>query len=409
MLALLQKAGMRVDRKAITIKFKHVYIPLVVLAARFLAGYSFLNWLLVIRSSLVPAADNVVDYWLPLGVSLILVLMFIHRNLGLLKRDTRGNLQPLYHLAAVAFLAIPTIVAQGYLRAASGDITRVQDASEIASEAPSKYYFADNICVNFNGSLIDAAASTSRRSGQATIKVYVVEPVCPASVTTTGDGNSVWIGLKARASFDNTFIDPATMLRTPVDRASMETKYRAFLREVEVQFRGEDPHSYRFLERVGRNADGEGFAAALRHAGADRSLSSATILIPHKEAFEDRTGQRLQWIFGSYAIGAIAWLGIVLFSPLDRARFRRWRKPKAAISNIRQWSFLIPRRDTYGLPILLGLNILVFVVMLLTSTGAVSFDTSQGRPAAGETKIPGVGVSRVLDVNSAGFYETRYS
>jgi hypothetical protein len=69
MTAFLRKAMMRVDRKAITVKFKHIYIPLIVLAARFLAAYSVLNWLLVIRSGLVPAADNVVDYWLPLGVS----------------------------------------------------------------------------------------------------------------------------------------------------------------------------------------------------------------------------------------------------------------------------------------------------------------------------------------------------
>jgi rhomboid protease GluP len=157
----------------------------------------------------------------------------------------------------------------------------------------------------------------------------------------------------------------------------METKYHAFIQEVDAQFRGEDPHSYRFLERAGRNADGEGFAAALRHARSDINLSSSTILIPHKEAFKDRTGQRLQWVFGSYAIGAIAWLGIVLFFPLDRAKYRRWRKPKAATSPITQWRFLIPRRDAYGLPILLNLNILVFVVMLLTSTGAASFDTSQ--------------------------------
>jgi rhomboid protease GluP len=375
--ALLQKAMMRVDRKAIASKFRHIYIPLIVLAARFLAAYSFLNWLFVVKSDLIPVADNVVDYWLPLGVSSILVLMLVHRNLGLLKSDARGNLQPLYHLAAVALLVVPTIVAQGYIRRASGDITRVKDSSEIASATPAKFYFTDNICVNYSDSQIDTAASTSRRSGRATLKVYIVEPVCPGSVNTTGDGNSVWIGLKARTSFDNTFLDPATMLRTPLDQASLEKQYHAFIQEVDAQFRGEDPHSYRFLERVGRNADGEGFAAALRHAGTDRNLSSAIILIPHKEAFEDRTGQRLQWVFGSYAIGAIAWLGIVLFCPLDGAKYRRWRKPKATISPIKKWRFLIPRRDAYGLPILLELNILVFVVMLLTSTGAASFDTSQ--------------------------------
>jgi rhomboid protease GluP len=377
MMALSEKAMMRVDRKAITFKFKHIYLPLIVLAARFLAVYSFLNWLLVVRSSLVPVADNVADFWLPLVVASILVLMFTHRNLGLLKSDARGKLQPLYHLAAVVFLTVPTIVAQGYLRAASGDITRVKDASEIATATPTKFYFTDDICVNFSNSLRDVAASTSRRSGQSTIKLYIAEPVCSRSVTTTSDERSVWIGLKARRSFENTFLDPTTGLRKSLDPASMESKFHAFIQEVNWEFQDEDPHSYRFLERVGRNADGEGFAAALRHGGASTSPSSATVLIPHKEAFEDRTGQRLPWVFGSYAIGATAWLGMVLFCPLDRARFRRWRKPKAAISPIKQWRLLIPRRDAYGLPILLELNVIVFVVMLLTSTGAASFDTSQ--------------------------------
>jgi hypothetical protein len=74
MMALSQKAMMRVERKAITFKFKHIYLPLIVLAARFLAVYSFLNWLLVVRSSLVPVADNVADFWLPLVVASILVV-----------------------------------------------------------------------------------------------------------------------------------------------------------------------------------------------------------------------------------------------------------------------------------------------------------------------------------------------
>jgi hypothetical protein len=109
---------MRVDRKALTVKFKHIYIPVLALAARLLAVYSFLNWLLVFKTGLIPAAENVVDYWLPIGLSAILVLMFIHRNLGLLKSDPTFNLSSLCHVGAIAFLAVPTIVAQGYLRAA---------------------------------------------------------------------------------------------------------------------------------------------------------------------------------------------------------------------------------------------------------------------------------------------------
>lgn len=62
MMALSQKAMMRVERKAITFKFKHIYLPLIVLAARFLAVYSFLNWLLVVRSAFSPLDGYPFDF-----------------------------------------------------------------------------------------------------------------------------------------------------------------------------------------------------------------------------------------------------------------------------------------------------------------------------------------------------------
>jgi rhomboid protease GluP len=324
---------MRTARSAIAIKLRYIYVPLIVLAARFLAVYSFLNWLLVVKTGLLPVADPVVDYWLPVVMSGILVLVFSIRRFGMLQPDGTWNWQSLSQVAAIGFLAVPTIIAQGYIRAASGDITRVKDAGEIGAATPTKFYFADRICVNYSGSQIETVAVNSRRSGQATLNVYIVEPICPGPGTTTG-GNPVWIGLKASTSFDNSVFDEATRRREPLDPETIQKKFYAFIQEVDAQFRSEDPHSYRFLERVGRNADAGRFAAALRHAGNDPDRASATILIPHKEAFGDRTGQRLPWVFGSYAIGAIAWFGISLVLPLDRARFRRWRKPKAPVRPI---------------------------------------------------------------------------
>jgi hypothetical protein len=307
---------MRVDGKGIAFKLRNIFVPLLALSVSFLAGYSLLNWLLVARSGLIPVSDNVVEYWLPLGVSWILVLMFIQPRIGLLKRDAKGNLTFLYQFAAVAFVAVPTIIAQGYIRTVTGDITYVGNAGDITSAAATKYYSANKICVSYKDALFEPVVSTSGRNNETlNVDVYAVEPVCSNMLAIPGM-RSVWIGLKAHTNFSNS-----------LDQSDKEARYRAFLNQADTQFRGEDPNSYRFLERMGRNADGKGFAAALRRARAFTVSPSAVVLVPHREPFEQRTGMRLQWVFGSCAIGAIVWLGLALICPLDHARVRQWLEP----------------------------------------------------------------------------------
>jgi rhomboid protease GluP len=358
---------MRVDGKGIAFKLRNIFVPLLALSVSFLAGYSLLNWLLVARGGLIPVSDNVVEYWLPLGVSWILVLMFIQPRIGLLKRDAKGNLTFLYQFAAVAFVAVPTIIAQGYIRRVTGDITHVGNASDITSAAATKYYSANKICVSYKDALFEPVVSTSGRNSETlNVDVYAVEPVCPNMLAIPGM-RSVWIGLKAHTNFSNS-----------LDQSDKEARYRAFLNQADTQFRGEDPNSYRFLERTGRNADGKGFAAALRRARAFTVSPSAVILVPHQEPFEHRTGKRLQWVFGSYAIGAIVWLGLALICPLDHARVRHWLEPsrgKGPAERVKSLRLLWPRLDAYGLQILLGVNILVFVAMVLAGLGMASFDT----------------------------------
>jgi membrane associated rhomboid family serine protease len=380
---------MRVDGKGIAFKLRRIYVPLLVLSLAFLAGYSLLNWILVARSGLIPVSDNVVDDWLPLGAAWILVLLLIQPMLGLLKRDAKGNSTFLYHFAAVAFVAVPTIVAQGYIRTGTGDITHVTDASEITSAAATKYYSADEICVSYKDASFEPVVWASGKGNTLNVDVYAVEPVCPNMFTIPGT-RSVWIGLKAHTSFNNS-----------LDQPEKEARYRAFLKQADAQFRGEDPRSYRFLERTGRNADGKGFAAALRRAGVLIAPPSAVVLVPHQELFEQRTGNRLQWIPASYATGAIVWLAFVLICPLDDAKVRRWiesGRARGLGERLRRLRLLLPRRDAYGLQLLLGVNILVFVAMVLAGLGMVSFDT-QDLLAWGANYRPslhGFGVLRLI-------------
>ena len=374
----------------IAFKIRYLCVPLLALAAAVLAGYSLLNWALVARTNLVPLGDNVVDYWIPLGTSWILVIFLIQPALGLLKRDKKGNLTILYHAAAVAVVAVPTFVAQGYIRAATGDITRVKEVGDIASATVTKYYAADSVCVDYKASLFEPVVSTSGRNNEwINVDLYDAEPLCVRQ--STGAKNpTVWIGIKSNTSFSSS-----------LSRSEQEAAYKAFLQRADTQFQQEDPQSYRFFERVGRNADAKGFGAALRHALAPDAVTAAIVLVPHKEAFEQRTGNRLAWTFGAFAIGTIGWLVLILLRPLDPEKVAQrveWGRGPGSKGKRELLEFLVPRRGNYGLPILIDVNILVFVAMVLAGAGFGSFDTddllawgANYRPA-----LHGLGVFRLI-------------
>ncbi len=357
---------MSIDRTAIDFKLRQIFVPLLALAAAVAAIYSLLNWLLVARSGLVPLDEDAVTYWIPLAVSWVLVIVLIQPALGAMKADKKGNLPFLYHIAAVAFLAVPAMVAQGYVRTASGALTRLTLASEVASAPETKYYTAEKTCIDGNRAAAEPVVRTTGKNNEnLDFDDYIVVPVC-AQERKPGS-RLVWIGFKFHKGLSNS-----------LPRSEREAEYAAFLRQSQSDVFDEDTRSFRYLERAGQNGDRKGFAAALRRAGADAQSQSPIILIPHNEPFEQRSGNRLAWTFGSYAIGAIAWLGLALLGAVDTEKMRRRldrRRAGSAADEEGTLRFLIPSRRSYGLPILLDANILVFVSMVFAGLGFMSFAT----------------------------------
>jgi rhomboid protease GluP len=353
-------------------------------------GYSLLNWLLVVRSGLIPLDEEVVDYRLPLAVSWILVFVLIQPALGLLKSDRRRNLTVLCHFAAVAMVACPTLIAQGYVRTATGEITHAKLAGDIGAEPRTKYYILDDLCIDTGKALVERIVSvTGYRTRWRNFDEYAAVPLC-AQGAAEPEPRRVWVVFKFHKS-----------LRDSLERIAKETEYANFIRRTESALANEDPKSFRFLERVGRNADRKGFAAALRHAGVDIESPSSTVLIPHNEPFEQRTGDRLAWTWGSLTIGAIVWLGLLLLCPLDEIKAQRSLDPSrtAKVANtLGGLHLFVPNRRTYGLPVLLDANILIFAAMVLAGLGFFSFDTkdllawgANYRPA-----LHGLGVIRLV-------------
>jgi rhomboid protease GluP len=172
------------NRQVIDFKLRRLFLPLIVLSVAFTVGYSFLNWLLVAKTSLIPLDEDIVDLWLPGALAWILVIVLIQPRLRFLKiRDKRSNLPFLYHFAAVAVVAVPALVAQGYVKRATGDVTYVGDADRIATSPPTKFYVADKICMHLDKPTSHGfAAITGKGNNFLDFDFYVLTPICSTTV-----------------------------------------------------------------------------------------------------------------------------------------------------------------------------------------------------------------------------------
>jgi rhomboid protease GluP len=387
--AIRRFGAARMNRQVIDLKLRRLILPLLLLTFTFTFAYSFLNWLLVAKTGLIPLDEDIVDSWLPGALAWILVIVLIQPRLRLLKiRDKRNDFPFFYHFAAVAIVAVPAILAQGYVKTATGDVTHVKDVDVISTSPRTKYYIARNVCMHLDKPASHGFATNVGRSNETLVfDVYVIAPIC----STTNEASverQVWLGLKYRQSVSNSASD-----------AVKKSTYNSFALQSLHAFNAEDPRRYQFLETLGHNSDRKRYEKTLQLT--DYRVAAPVILIPHLEPFEQRTGTRLVWLLAAFTIGPLVWLTMVMVPALDQTRIASAvestdpaRPPPPSF----MLHLFVPTRVFYGLPILVDTNIAVFLAMALAGLGVMSFDPddllawgANYRPA-----IHGFGIFRLI-------------
>lgn len=354
-------------------KLRNIFAPGAALSILLLAAYSALNWFVLSRTQILD--EDTVDYWLPLLLAVGLELAFVLPRVSLLSLGKK-NLPFWFNLAAFALLAGPTMLAQTYIRANAGDITHVQSADMIAKAAATRFYTAGSMCLNTNSAGAKAEIHASGSQNQyLDFNVYVVVPVCTAPSTYTppaglqlhlsssapAQGKSpVWIGIKYQKSVDN-----------HLSIADKQKAFDQFTRDSQHELDTLNPAKYRYLERSGRNADRHEYEKALASVGVI-SADSYTLLIPHTDPFESRAGDWLTITGIALAVGLAVWLVMVMVAPLDDDKVQAAQQGTKHSSAL---DFIIPTRKSYGLAVLIDVNVIVFLAMVMAGLGFISFDT----------------------------------
>ena len=360
-------------------KLRHIYLPGAALSVLLLAAYSALNWFVLSRTEFLD--QDVVDYWLPLlaaaGLELAIILPRVSRlSLG------KKNMPFWFNCAAFALLAAPTLLAQTYIRANAGELTHVARADMIGKAAATRFYTADTMCLDARGAGGKAEIHASGSQNQSLdFTIYAVVPVCvPASASSSyvppalqilppsasaspgslpPQKSPVWIGIKFQKSVDN-----------HLSVADKQKAYDQFAKDSQQTLDTLNPAKYRYLERSGKNTDRRDYEKALASAGVI-TADSYTLLIPHTEPFEQRAGDWLTMTLAALLGGLVIWLVLVMVVPLDDDKVQAAQQGADEASAL---SFIIPTRKSYGLAVLIDLNVIVFLAMVIAGLGFISFD-----------------------------------
>jgi membrane associated rhomboid family serine protease len=348
-------------------KLRRIFLPVAVLSLVLLAGYSALNWFVLSRTDFL--REDVANTWLPLLIASGLELAIILPRLRSLELGGK-RLPWVYNLAAVAMLAAPTMSAQAYLTAATATLAHVGDATEIAKAAPSRYYRADTICADTpHAHATVLVQPTGGHNQDLDITIYAVAPLCrtvayfPNSILDTNappvqDEPGLWLGLRFFKSLDN--------------RLSQDAKkklYMEFINQSQAELDRLDTSKYRYLERSARSMDRRYFDKALAKGGI-RQPASQTVLVPHTEPFVSHPSDWLMMTGVALIAGLAIWAVMVGFVPLAAHAERKPPEEEAGFK-----AMVIPTRRSYGLPLLIDVNVAVFLAMVIAGLGFISFDS----------------------------------
>ncbi|HEY2584071.1 MAG TPA: rhomboid family intramembrane serine protease [Mucilaginibacter sp.] len=177
---------------------------------------------------------------------------------------------------------------------------------------------------------------------------------------------SAWIGVR----YEKT-------IRNKLSPEKKQAAYEEFATESQRDFNSKPLDKFIYLDRIGTSKDLKNYIAAVTAKG-DSLNDPVIVLSPVNEPFEARNGQKLPWIFGSFAIGAVIFMITLLFKPLkDDASEAGIEKSDAdeKSSTLKDFkSFFLPRKGFYVTPIIIDLNLLVFIAMVCSGLGFISFN-----------------------------------
>lgn len=347
----------KIKLQNIKTKLQKVYLPFLVVSIGTVFLYTFLRWLLDIKFGIIPLKKDLLDFWIPFGLPWIPILIWLRRRIRFLNvRGNNDNGYFLYQAVIAGTISVTLLNAQDYTTTNSYDLYEVSSIEELDALKNEKYFKVSSFLVEKESK---TSYTTARVSGRSNDRLNITEFIA----LPFENSQTIWYGIEYKSSMSN-----------HMSEASKNRTYRKFLDSWKIQYEHHNFYGTRYFEKLGRSDELDGYVNAiqLRYPNLDRG--DLTILIPHKGAFLERSGNSLEWAIGSFAIGSFIFLIMVLVPSINEGELKRFKlgKPSKDDDLLDFLKALNPMGEYKGVAILIWINILVFAIMMVKGINIIS-------------------------------------
>lgn len=349
----------------IKIKLRHIYIPYLLIAIGTISIYSTLRWLLDFKLEILNLKQMALDYWIPIVFAFIPMIIWFRKNVRIINVNGKNeNGYFLYQLIAVISIVIPTIIAQEYLKASTSELHQIENINEVSEAKKTDCYKISDIKVIKQYACLHRTSRTSgRHNDRLNFTNYFIVPIVDKTFNLDETNHQFWYGIKFTDGMSNHAND-----------SEKDKRWKEFYNESIKDFEAYDYIDYEYLKVLGNSDDKDGYISAIKNRQPDIDKSEVVILEPVKERFENRYGNKLTWIFGSFGIGAFVFLIMSLIPTVNKSELKRYlnKKPLKDDELKDIVKFLIPRGEHFTTAILVDLNLTVFILMVFSGLNIIS-------------------------------------
>jgi rhomboid protease GluP len=360
-------------------KLRLIYFPFLLLGIGLTASYTFVNWLFIMKLHLIVLKTEMTNFWIPFILPWLPILIWHRKRIKLLRINNKGRdpATALSMLAAFAIIA-PLIIAQEFMVTNSGTLTTLNNAGEMTLSKDSRYYKIQYYAIDRSYTRSHFTREvTGKTDNHLDFTLYLVSPLydkghIPVSNQDSAASPVAWVCKKYTKQISNNL--------SPDEK---QEKKEAFITDCQKDYQSEPVTGYTYFDEIPYSNDYIGYKKAAENSNRYQDNGHLHLLVPQSEPFENRNGNKLPWIFGSFAIGAVVYFLILLFIPLDEAKVKAWtsgdttKNPKHLAQNPQQWkeslAWIIPRKGFFATPIIVYLNLLVFLAMVVAGLGFINF------------------------------------
>lgn len=288
-------------KDSIKLKLKQVFLPYLGLSILTILLFGALRWLLDIYLDVLPLKEDYWDFGIPLFLSISVVSIWMWPRYELLtlkwvKRSSSGY----FFITLILALVIPLLISQNYLSKAAYKVIEVDSLNDIRHYPKQKYFRVNDFePLKLESVSYIETQVVSGRYFDSTLHIdyYIATPFTAA--------DNIWLGFSYHTKYDNR-----------ADQSIKDSQYSAFIKDSRHKYEARDFSSISYFEKLKSSNQRSGYLHTISTANRQSSLPPL-VLIPETGLLTDSLDRDFVWGFGSFFIGMVLCLLLVLAAEFD--------------------------------------------------------------------------------------------